>query len=255
MPSLKSTLCATAGLLLGALMGASAAHAGVFTTTTTTVTFSGPTDFNGTGAGLGSLPLFNSSLGTLQSVNIGGTYTFSSSITVSNNTSTATSGNVNTVSGAQFSSSTSAALNSVIETYTDTAGSTTFSGHTLTPVAFNTSGSNPAFSLTSTNSYKQVVTAATSLQHLFPIQITNASDMLPFEAAGGGNFAVLFNTLTGTELSYSAGNASATQSTSATGTLTISYTYDTTPVPEPASLALFGVGVIGLGLVRRRSSV
>ena len=71
------------------------------------------------------------------------------------------------------------------------------------------------------------------------------------------------NTFTGTTISQSGGNSTASQTTTGLGNFTIFYTYDNstatppppTGVPEPATMALLGAGWSGIGMTRRRRSV
>lgn len=76
-------------VIFGAALGP-AAHAATITTTTQVITFGpGLTEFVDATQ---QMQLFDSSLGTLESVTIGGTYGFSSSMTISNSAANASRG-------------------------------------------------------------------------------------------------------------------------------------------------------------------
>ena len=130
-----------------------AATAGADTYTQQIQFGSGPTDFNsatGTdlqgGNGGSNFNFFDSNGGTLNSLTLSSTYTFSSSITVLS-TSGNSSGTVRTESGAQFSGSGSAitaALNHAVNTNTN---GVSFGNSTLAPVAYNLLGTLHAYNL------------------------------------------------------------------------------------------------------------
>src|ERR1700754_3759739 len=107
-----------AAIVAGALFGTVSVHAAPITTATQTISFGpGLTDFENASQ---NLNLFDSRLGTLDSVVITGTYGFNSSITVVNSAAGASSGTVRAESGSAFGSSVSG-INTVIERLLDTA--------------------------------------------------------------------------------------------------------------------------------------
>ncbi len=72
-----------------------------------------------------------------------------------------------------------------------------------------------------------------------------------------GNVSLSLATLTGTTVLGGGGNIINKITTQADATVTITYTYSPSappPVPEPASLAVLGMGLLGLGFVRAKSS-
>lgn len=90
------------------------------------------------------------------------------------------------------------------------------------------------------------------------ISLTPAAGL--FSAAGGGQFSIGCESVSGIGASGFSGNAKPGQDTTAGCGAEITYTYDAAavqppapnPVPEPASMALIGLGALGLAAVRRR---
>lgn len=75
-----------------------------------------------------------------------------------------------------------------------------------------------------------------------------------YEAAGGGSLFLPLYTRTQSLTDISGGTLTLVQATSAYADATIVYNYtDPAPAPEPASLALLGVGIAGLGMLRRQA--
>ncbi len=84
-----------------------------------------------------------------------------------------------------------------------------------------------------------------------------ATDFQPYIGTGSLDYPLLAST--GTDAITTGGDLQIVQNTLARAQATVTYTYDPAappppaPVPEPASAALLGAGLLGLGLLRRRT--
>ena len=254
---LKLNLLVGAALAIVGFSGS--AQALVFTQTA--IFGPGLTEFNSAGAGSQNILYFDTNSGTLNSITFSDSYGFNSKITVTNVGATASSGNGQTESGAQFGADTAAAtvaLNSRV----NNGGAIIIGADALNPTAYDSFGNRALYSLAPGAS--TTLTSISNTVSSGPYIDTTAADLSAFSKAGGGNLALLFNTLTGSILQNTGGGTSATQATTATGTITLTYDYSAPPpppppppvgVPEPASMMVLVTGVVGLGLVRhvRRS--
>ena len=192
---MNTKLSLLAGAALAVLGFAAPANASVFTQT---VTFGpAPTDYNGTGPGTGSVLLFDTNGGTLNSITFSSSYGFNSTITVSDNSQTGSSGNANTESAAQFTAGSSAAT-TALNTDINTGGHCFIGAGSLSPIAYDIQGSKSQYTLAPNGGSQQLTSTGTTVSNA-AVTDTTAADLAAFSNAGGGNLAIGFDTPHGHE--------------------------------------------------------
>jgi hypothetical protein len=155
---------------------------------------------------------------------------------------------------------------SVFGTLTNSGAGTASGFFNVSKDNFTFSGGTPSSFLVPTFQHTGAAFASSTVT-LAPGQKSPFSISSPFTSAnftpstagfsGVGTFSATVNTTTKGGASSSPADFTASQTSLETAFVTITYTYATpppppSPTPEPASLALLGVGLAGLGAIRRR---
>ena len=216
----KFTFLMATGLVAAVMsLSVQAATSGPFTTSTPIP--STLTDWSGSLA----FPQFNSALGTLNSVELDLSATFTTTLTVSNSSPDGSSGTVKTE--VQF-------------TVQDIGGN-------LVPHVPDVVGPDFAYSLgAGGNATSGLLSKSGSDSETYTLSA------ILTEFTGGGSIVLPASTFTQTLLANTGGNTSASQITD--GSLTGDVIYNYTAVPEPSTIGLVVVGLLGVLGIRRRKA-
>lgn len=211
--------CLCTGLILAAFSNNALAALMVSSPAVTPIS-STPTDWNT----VLQFPKFNPALGTLISFELDLTSTLNTSLSITNNSASASHGTAKT---------------ETLLSVQDVGALLTFPQIDLVSPAYTYSlapGQNSVSPL--------LTTTGTS---------SNIYSSLPIlaEFTGVGNITLNASTFTQTLLSNSGGNTFASQISFASANGTVIYTYNPVAVPEPGT-ALFGVACVGIAAFRRR---
>jgi PEP-CTERM motif len=211
-------------LAAAALMAGVAAPASALSITGSCGTASGPTELGGA-AGAFSCTLFDSTLGTLNSMSLEIQGSITGSITLQNGSNSPQ--NMSGTTQVSFVAGALAGFSLASPLFTASFGTGLQSvpaGATVSFGPLNASGSTAV--------------------------MLNNTNLAPYQAAGGGLFGVSGSTLSGLSISGGGGFGGGSNATSASLTAAVSYEYDAVvkpPIPEPGTWALAVLGLVGLG--------
>lgn len=213
--------------VLGSLMAAGSASAATLSYSFTHP--QAPTEINQTG----SLGLFDSALGTLTGVTLALSGESTATISLSNRAA-----ETQTTRATAF-----------VEMYFSSAFA-----------ALNALFASPMISLSATTGFQTLAAGQTaSFGPLTDSDTANVAGLAgilsSFSVAGGGNFGIACESLTGLAIQGGGGNIATSLATTAACGATIAYEYTartTNRTPEPETLALLGLCVVGAGVARRK---
>jgi len=178
----------------------------------------------------GNLGLFDSNLGTLTGAML--TLSNSATLTLSATNTSAQTQNANLTAQEFFDwSSSLAALNPLV----------------ATSIELSVTTGMQSYAAGATRSYGPFTPTASR-------NVDLTSLLASIQASGGGAFSLGCTSLSGISILGGGGNISTHQSTEAGcgGSITYTYTARQVDVPEPGTLALLGLGIMGLGAMRRK---
>lgn len=195
--------------------------------------------------------LFDSSIGTLNSVTIQSAFGFTTTITVTNNGGSSNSGDVYTTSYVKTNSS-NGAINSLLSANYDTLSN----GYGSSATTGISDGDGGFTGQAYTVGAGQTVTLGSMTSPTKNKTINLTTGLAAFTGAAGSTADFIASTLTKTTLNTVGGNTAATQVTNANADFVITYNY-TSAVPEPMTWAMMigGFGFVGYGLRRRGVAV